>query len=110
MDKEKSLPLFLSNTFDSRRLVENKMEGWQVIKHENKFRIIKESRMKVFDIHFSIIKSIFNSYILNESKLSQQKFLICYLKFEFTITENYYQKVTGFNCIFSKFPVICSIE
>ena len=48
MDKEKWLPLFLSNTFDSKRLVENKMDGWQVIDHENKFRIIKESRRKVF--------------------------------------------------------------
>ena len=57
MDKEKSLPLFLSNTFDSKRLVENKMEGWQVIEHENKFRIIKESRTKVFDIHFNIRRS-----------------------------------------------------
>lgn len=65
MDKEKWLPLFLSNTFDSKRLVENKMDDWQVIEHENKFRIIKESRRKVFDIHFNMMRLI----LLNQSSV-----------------------------------------
>ena len=83
MDEREELPLFLTKTFDSSRLLEIKMGGWQVNDHEKKLESIKEKRFKVhgiwFDIiHFNVISLIFKSYISNKSKVSQKNFSLIF--------------------------------
>lgn len=83
MDEREELPLFLRKTFDSSRLLEIKMGGWQVSDHEEKLKSIKEKRFKVYGIwfnivHFNVISLIFKSYVSNKSKVSQKNFSLMF--------------------------------
>ena len=83
MDEREELPLFLRKTFDSSRLLEIKMGGWQVSDHEKKLESIKEKRFKVYGIwfnivHFNVISLIFKSYVSNKSKVSQKNFSLMF--------------------------------
>ena len=48
MDEKEELPLFLSETFDTSRLLEIKMGDRQVNDHKQKFEFIKQNRFKVY--------------------------------------------------------------